>query len=317
MTLYNGYNDPNINLVDDLNKYAEKILKQHNISIKHKDSAYLDYMRYLHRRIPIKPRNILKSDVFSCPLEYENALKSMEQKIENGSNLNPYLTKSIDNGLFEDNLLNYWNIYHFHITDKLDNRNSKFSARSNMLLLAIVNDETVYMLQILPHNAENIWSRQEYLSIVHRNWPSLLGRCKIEGASIDQVLTDKEMGVLQKAQVNTFVAIGNDLYMPMGGGEAGDGSPINIVLKWNQIHNYLRRSEMILRDDFWNITKEAGFDGLIDKTQVKLTLHSFEINKYVITIVENSRLAYMLKYGRDKSITAIGYIDDIMDYMQG
>ena len=55
----------------DLNSFAESYLKKESIEIKHVDLPYLDYLRFRHRRIQVKPRSIIKSDEFLCPAGYE------------------------------------------------------------------------------------------------------------------------------------------------------------------------------------------------------------------------------------------------------
>ena len=143
------HNNPKSDFIYDLNSFAESYLKKESIEIKHVDLPYLDYLRFRHRRIQVKPRSIIKSDEFLCPAGYEDKLKALEKRMTEGSDLNPFLTKTINDGLFEDDLLNYWAIYHFHLADSIDPKNPGFSSRSDKILLAIVNDTTVYMLKVV------------------------------------------------------------------------------------------------------------------------------------------------------------------------
>ena len=66
---------------------------------------------------------------------------------------------------------------------------------------------TVYMLKVVSHYESNIWSKQEYIKLVNKNWPELLDKCRLRGASVEHILTDSEMGGLHKSHINTFVQI--------------------------------------------------------------------------------------------------------------
>lgn len=167
------------------------------------------------------------------------------------------------------------------------------------------------MLQVVSHNESNIWSKQEYIKLVNKNWPDLLDTCRLIGASIEQEITDSEMGDLHKSHINTFVQLDDDIYMPLGGGETFDGTPIKQMLKYNKIHNYLKQVEMIMCDEFWKMIENSGID-LSRDVIVELKLHSLVLYKYVIALVKNTNLAYMFYQENEKGKLAIGLKDDVL-----
>ena len=96
----------------------------------------------------MKKRKVCKSDVFQCPKQYEQALEEFIQKVENGEDINPFLSNKKDDLEANDLLLYDWKIYHFHY-----------------LIFAACTDEAMYFIQIYKHQKKNVFVQKELLEI--------------------------------------------------------------------------------------------------------------------------------------------------------
>ena len=79
-----------------------------------------------------------------------------------------------------DDLLNDWNIYHFHLTKRF--REDGFAKRSDYQIFAWVTADCIYMIQIYPHKEAHLYTKKELLKIIEENWPELLKPHHIKGA---------------------------------------------------------------------------------------------------------------------------------------
>lgn len=89
-----------------------KIFKQelseigYDVSTLDKDDKILyTYFVMCRRLIKSKKRKVYKSDVFTCPIELTNALEILEMAIENGDNINPYLSRRMKDVQYNDKFL--------------------------------------------------------------------------------------------------------------------------------------------------------------------------------------------------------------------
>lgn len=211
------------------NYYYNKLASIGFISTRSKNYAY-EYFKYLHKLLPIRKRKIIKAKEFSCPEACVKALKSIENDILLGRNLNIYLSKNILDPSSNDGLLNDWGIHHLHLSERSTVQNG-FVTRSDYQLFIFFTDDTAYLLQIYPHKKKHLYSTQALIKIVHQNWPELISRYHYDGAfSIEPILNDAEYAKVRKA--NGLVLIEtekNYVYFPPGGGYASDGSSISVV----------------------------------------------------------------------------------------
>ncbi|MDQ5769577.1 hypothetical protein [Thiothrix subterranea] len=129
------------------------------------DQLSLAYLNVRKKLITPMARNVLKSRGFFCPPDHINGLRKLEQEIEAGSDLTPYLSKSVLNPNFHDDLLNHWGIYHLHLGEVLKN---EFITRTGSLLYVRFDDKNAYFLDIREHGA---WAQQDIIQIIHDNWP--------------------------------------------------------------------------------------------------------------------------------------------------
>lgn len=188
-----------------------------------RDIGY-QYFNLMKRLVSVRPRNIIKSKEFFCPPEYALALEDFEKAIKEGKNLNWYLSDSIRNPSAPDDLLNDWNIVHFHLSRRF--RADGFVKRSNYQVFAWIADDCAYLIQIYSHRADNLYCRQEMIRIIENNWPQLLEPYKLKDVvRLSETFDDEAYSKIRKAHATSFVQTGeNKVYGLIGGGYMSDGS---------------------------------------------------------------------------------------------
>jgi hypothetical protein len=180
------------------------------------------YLNILSKIIKPTPRNVFISKELRSKkiLEKINAIfDEIKTKFEEGSNVNPHLSKNIFDSDYDDLLLHSWKIYHLHLTNTKKNESDFFYERPppDYLLFCIVDENDVYFIDILPHKEDNLWSKREMLKILKNNWPELLEPCRIHGIT-GATYNDGEIGQLRRSGINSPIEIDGDVYVPIGGG---------------------------------------------------------------------------------------------------
>lgn len=149
---------------NDLKEWLKNELQIEN---KNAEDLILLFFNKLRKNIPNRKRKVLKSNEFICPEQKTTELEAFIQDIENGHDINPYLSTNINQSQKLDNLLNSWGIHHFHF----DKCTSKLKNRSNELIFGKVIQDAIFFINIYKHNS---WHDTEILEIINRNWPALV-----------------------------------------------------------------------------------------------------------------------------------------------
>ncbi|MBE7046289.1 MAG: hypothetical protein E7396_02620 [Ruminococcaceae bacterium] len=205
------------------------------------DNPLYDFFNFKKRYIAPKPRIIKKSKEFICPTGYELALDEIEEKILNGSNLSPYLSKEIKDAGYNDDILNDWNIHHLHLSRRMGK--DGFVQRSNYQLFIFITDDICHLIQIYPHNKPHLYSTQEMIKIIDKNWPDLLKRNLIKG-DLTVSVNDAEYDELRKAHITTFVQTEpNRIFGVIGGGYMSNGYSQSALSASDFWHNICRKIE--------------------------------------------------------------------------
>ncbi len=254
-----------IDMNRDLASLMYDSLKRRGISrVGQRDPVY-EYFNYMKRTIRIRPRTILKSREFSVPPEYEKALQNFEDDVRAGRDLNRYLSDKILQPAASDALLYDWNIVHFHLTRWF--RPDGFAKRSDYQIFAWVTDDCLYLIQIYPHDRRKepyLYSKQELVRIVERNWPQLLEPHRIPGAvKLTEQLDDKAYDQIHKAHITTAIQTGEGhVYCMIGGGYASDGSSGEAMRNANFWQNRMHICEEIIRENMqWIARKIRDYRG--------------------------------------------------------
>ena len=114
-----------------------------------------------------------------------------------------------------------------------------------------MTDETVYMIQIYRHDAEDLYSKIEMVRILRDNWPETVERFHMENvAELTEKMDDHQYGLLRDAHAMTFVELGkNQVYFPIGGGYMSSGYSASALRQADNWLNRLSAIQMNIRNN--------------------------------------------------------------------
>ncbi len=217
--------------------------------------AIYQYFNVLKRIILQKPRKIHKSKEFLCPVLYNTALENFEKKVRMGETLIPFLSDKLLDASYSDRMLNDWNIYHFHLTNRFNDNG--WAKRSDYELFAYVTDTDMYMIQVYKHSNSMIYYQKEIVEIIYNNWPELIERFHIKGVnSLAEKYCDKQYKILRDSNISTFIELGDSLIFGMiGGGYMSDGSSGEAMRRSDFWHNRLKQVQTIIINNMHLLTQ--------------------------------------------------------------
>lgn len=181
---------------------------------------------------PIK-RNVILSNELIYKITHKeinndliNVINIIKMEFENGIDVNPRLSKSLEQISFNDKLLNDWNIYHLHLSNHKNNKEYYFYDRTSQLLFIYLTNSTAYFLDICDEHKNNpvIFSQQKLLKIIDDNWHDLLSKYRLsEIVSVD-VKDDLNRAIARNKNTFYLETINGKIYLPPGGGLTSAGT---------------------------------------------------------------------------------------------
>ena len=188
-----------------------------------RDNLPVRFFDSFRRRIPVAPRALKISDVFSVPIGFEQGWATFSGKVSQGGDLNPHLSGAHQSLLNHDGLLNDWGVHHFHLGLKPQAKKPHLIERTGPVVIAYVTADTFYAIGIYGHKPAP-WSKQELVETLHRNWPDAIKKFLVNGFSGDG-LSEEQRTNLRNKNCAVFVEVSDGtVYMPMGGFMSGAGT---------------------------------------------------------------------------------------------
>lgn len=230
------------------------------------------------------PRTVRKSKEFDnklrlLDLSKQRAAADIIQKIENGEDINPHLSKSSVKPKETDGLRADWNIYHLHISNHKKNVSDKFYAHTGPVMFVQIAATEVYFIDIYSHGSgfPETWTRQELLKIVNENWPHLLDPFRLKSVSaVAHAPTDLELKQLRGGNVSTIIQVGSSFIAPPGGGLATDGTPIINVERAHRTLHLIKNLEKWVLDNIKQIKS-----GIAAKSNISESTLDFELVAFI------------------------------------
>jgi hypothetical protein len=213
---------------EDVKEFVLSLLPRHRNELQSESwkNILLVHDNWVTRLISTQPRKVIYSkELLENPLlkNFQTEIFNLQKKIENGENLKPYLSKSVDKYSTvsnptsftpdKDGLLNHWFIHHFHLGSKLEN--DGFITRTKQLLYVKVFSDAICFIDILDHKS---FSNTDLLRIVKRNWPRTIEEFRmplLEGqpqSHCSYNWSDEEIMVLRKRGGSSLVVIDGSVY---------------------------------------------------------------------------------------------------------
>lgn len=223
------------------------------------DQVTLKYYNLLKRYIEPQRRRVWYSREFTCPQAHEPALRQLIKLIEKGDDINVYQSKELRKPQFKDWLLNDWGVHHLHLGSTL--RSDGLIDRTGPLLFARVDPSDVYLLTVGAHGD---WTKQEFVRILHRNWPEVMAKYRIHGVVAGpKPMSDDDIGKLRKRRYTGFLLMPDGtLYMGPGGGYSTDGTSTDVVWKRNELLRTCRHLASLVRDHLEVLKRGCAKNGV-------------------------------------------------------
>jgi len=192
-----------------------------------KQRIVMKFFNVRRRRIVQRPRTVLTSKEFSCPPEHEDALREFNERTTRGEDLTPFQSKWLLDADYNDGLLSDWNIHHFHLSSLADADKPVFRKRTWQLLFAFVTDDSMLLIDVMPHGS---WASQRLIEILHSNWPERLQRWRVAGVlGSERETSESDRLMLRKRVIDLTQVRDGTVYAPIGGGSASSGASVDAV----------------------------------------------------------------------------------------
>ncbi|HYD51134.1 MAG TPA: hypothetical protein VEA99_00855, partial [Gemmatimonadaceae bacterium] len=209
------------------------------------------YFNACRRHIEPRPRRAHISRELSArrlSLMERRGLKAVERLSESGGNLNPFLSKRIKDLEYNDLLLNDWGIHHMHLDVDSPGKGG-FVHRSGPLLFARVEADDLYLIDVLGHEPRTNFANDSLLRTLHANWPQILEPRRLVGVRVPtDLFTPDERLTLRRKRLSVADAIGDAVFLPLGGGSVSSGLSLEVRIRADRLLNAARSLELQCRE---------------------------------------------------------------------
>lgn len=252
------------------------------------DSTISDvYFNLVRRLIEAKPRKVVQSREFKCPVEFTRGLEWIKDKASKGGDLNPHLSRKTKDAMYDDPLLNDWDIQHLHLGEKIESNG--LATGTKPVLFARVTSDTFYLLDVMNHGrGYQPWIKKRLVNIIRENWPDSIAVSRLNGVVDMEVNpSEQDIGQLRKAGINTLLRTDDGaIFAPLGGGVTRSGISVVAV---EDSHRYFRLVDKIAEHVKEHVSELDGMAEQSDQAKGK-TLHFrlVEIHDEYVEIMELS-----------------------------
>lgn len=280
----------NMNFYEDWINILKDILSEHwgyDVSNMTTDEIPPVYFNTEKRRPEQKVRKVMISDVFDCPESLTSGWNKLQEQIQIGNDLTPYLSKRVNQADNYDPMLNDWNIHHMHLGEDIE-EHSDFMKRTGPLLFALFHENNFYAIDIFKHGD---WVNQDIIEIIHRNWPETIESKQLKGItrSTDEELTEENMKTLRSKNCNYVIHVSDGTaYAALGGGVASAGNTVDTIMKLDIQRKFLMSLEEQVNIDINDWTDSLVEKGFISGEPIKANLEIEEDRYFAVLTQGNS-----------------------------
>ena len=123
-------------------------------------------------------------------------------------------------------MLNDWGIHHLHLGSNVEG--DGFTERTDDVLFLMVREDDAYLLDVRPHGA---WADDDFIEIVHTNWPSAIEEFRLSGIRATALTTEQWKNLRAKSRNAAVGTKDGTVYAAIGGGLVSSGSNIRAI-RW-------------------------------------------------------------------------------------
>jgi hypothetical protein len=230
----------------------------------------LKYFDSLRRWPAPRPRKVRKADNFFCPARIEAGWKLLRSKIEKGEDIRPHLGRDHAELSHLDGLLNEWGVHHLHLGVKPYFKDPNVIDRTTELVFALITDEEFLAINVFPDHGQ--WEALDILESLHRNWPELIRRYRINGVPAETV-TSQGRRQLRSSNTQLFTMVNDGtVYGPIRGGVACSGVSIAAVMRAAQARRDMKRLQAAVQEQLDKFIIHLRPHGYSDGDDIKATL---------------------------------------------
>lgn len=242
-----------IDFESDLKLELERISSEMGIKISFKNDLHqilLDYLTIRLKIIDIKVRKVKFNPNFFTQLKNhpkEREIQKISQLASVGGNLNPFQSKRLLQSRFHDHLSSEWNIYHFHLSLKLEK--SGFVKQVNQLLFAYIDNDQIIFLGTDKHK-NGIFGDTKWIEILHDYFPKSIEKYKDSKIlDIYPKLNAEERQLLWNKGISTgFTKIRDTIYHNPGIGRMTSGHSMDVSRTTMEIMRWIRKLKLQLEE---------------------------------------------------------------------
>lgn len=284
-----------INLITDFENLLKKQMDEKDIFYKEDDNIIYQYLNYFRKRNIPKVSKVLNTNQMFAFYRYQNQINEIKYCLENNLNLTHRLSTLSKRADVFDNLLNLFNIYHFHLGEGQHPTDSTFSKRSGDLLFVYFGkNSTAYILGVYPHTD---WLKDKWFHILYQNWKEDFEERKIKNITplINFSEDDKER--LRKCHVNVFPTIDGIPFFTYSvstkGGRLDDTKEVSLITR------SLTKFETELKGNIIEYINKLKLDKKLLKT-IKIGIQKTveenkSINIYLKEIDSNNKFKFIIE----------------------
>lgn len=278
-----------INLKEDFLNLLKSEMDYFGIRYDKFKSIEYQYLEYSRKRKIPKVKKVHNTPKLFAFYNYRHEINEIINALENNKDLTARLSKSSKNATENrrDDMLNIFNIYHFHLGNKIDEKDSSFVERTGDLLFVYFYENEAYILGIFPHPKQ--WLSNNWFQIFYNNWPHLCSKLKLNRVKTNENLTNEEIIKLRKNYINTTININGETYIPLGFGITTSGARINDTTLIDTNHLRIKDLESYLIKNLdchlkKYLIKKMYIDFFSSKKEIEIKIKSIENNNIILSI---------------------------------
>ncbi len=156
----------------------------------------------------------------SLSKEISDGIDSVQEKLEQGVDVTPHMTKTVLKGSFTDYLLSDWGIYHLHLGLSMD---GNFIKRTKEVLFLTIQKNRAYFIDVREHGSDgekHVFAQYDLLKTLADEFPEVIERFELKGFGCDssKISDPAIIANARKTGIEIPQAINGKIYAPMGGG---------------------------------------------------------------------------------------------------
>ncbi|BBA51984.1 hypothetical protein FV113G1_23340 [Fusobacterium varium] len=222
-----------LNLKSDFEEILINRMKEMNVIFDKKKNIILQYINVNRKLIKLNNKVV---KVYNSPqiftfYKYKEQIENIKNFLLEGKDMRNFLSREAIIADKYDQMLNLFNIYHFHLGAEFDLK-KQYIKRTGDLLYVFFYEDIAYVLGVYPHGE---WVRDKWFHIIHNNWKEITEKFKFFGASEADGRTEIDIETLRRSNINVPIKIGEETYLPPGKAITTSGCRIEDIKEHDRV----------------------------------------------------------------------------------